>query len=101
MPLAIVAVARFLWPHRPAANMAKALNVPHFTARNWLCGYRRIPADKCQQLKTLIRLKISAWDAALDKTADANLFARETRQKALMEAGRDYRDNFNSKPVNL
>jgi hypothetical protein len=51
----IASVARLCWPGRPNAGLASALHVPVPTAKSWIRGSRRMPADRMRELLTFLQ----------------------------------------------
>lgn len=64
------AIARFLWPKHPIANLARALNVPNRRARDWLAGYRNIPPDKCRALANVLIKRANGFCNELEIIAE-------------------------------
>lgn len=68
-PDSVDAVIRILWPYRPYGNLSRALNTPYWTVRNWVSGYRAIPAEKILELSGIFARRMHGLGLQLEDIA--------------------------------
>lgn len=89
-------IIRFLWPRTPSKGLSEALSVPHSLARDWLSGYRVMPADKVMGLLGLYNSVFFRGQRVLQDYADKR--AREDADK--QERAKHTRVQARQKPAN-
>lgn len=74
-----------LWPKHPARELARALGVSHWTARDWLNGYREFPSDKALELAAVVNSVFSPIESGLREYADRHSKKLSAKHRAISD----------------